>query len=160
MARRRFSRAQGLLLLMSALLVVSCHPSATDLAATLPKDVNGRGTQVAIIGDELSGLVIDDAIRALGKSRQDAAIATAIADPDLLIVAVAVNGIGGTSLLSALESHWTIAGPTTSATVGGKAVVLKGSPGTTAYFYLRDPSVYVVETANDADAAAALASLP
>ena len=148
-------------LVVAAILVAGCRPSADDLARTLPTEINGEATRVEAVHNTMSGLVIDDALTALGKSAQDASVAAATAPPDILVVATAVNGVSGPDLLDALQSTWLIAGPVEQATVGGKSVgrsatIAKGQ----VYFYLHGAIVYVVETADEGLAAAALAALP
>jgi len=144
-----------------ASLMTACRPSAQDLANTLPTEINGQPARVVARGDELSGLIAHDAIGALGKTRQDASIADATADPDIVVVAVAVDGISGADLLAALAKTWPTAGPTEPATIGGKSVLRReGQSDTRVYFYARESVVYVVETADDAIAEQLLQALP
>lgn len=148
-------------LLLAAFLMTACRPSAQSLADTLPREVDGEPTRITAVQDELSGLVIDDALEALDKGRQDASIAFATADPDVLVLAITVSGIGGTELLDALETTWPAGGPMESATIGDKNVTTSEEPsGARVYFYLDDAVVYVVETAEEAIASSALSALP
>lgn len=157
---RRISRAAGWALSLVVLLM-ACGPSGTSLAATLPTQLDGRTLTVQVMGDELSGLVTDEAVASLGKTRGDQVMATAIGEPDLLIVAIAVSGVSGEDLRTALISHWTVRGTTTSALINGKAVVtVLNSQRTTAVFYTRADTVYVVQTSSQADITATLAALP
>lgn len=141
--------------------MTACRPSAQALADTLPHQINGEPTRIVAVEDEMSGLVIDDALAALRKSRQDASVAIATADPDVLVLAVAVGGTGGSELLDALETTWPAAGPTESMVIGDKSVTSSEEPsGARVYFYLEGSVVYVVETADVAVAESVLKALP
>lgn len=141
--------------------MTACQPSAQSLADTLPREIDSEPTRITTVQDELSGLVTDDALKALGRERQDASIAFATADPDLLVLAITVRGIGGTELLHALESTWPNSGPTESATIGDRNVTTSEEPcGARVSFYVSDAVVYVVETADEAIASSVLRALP
>lgn len=159
-AARHVARA-GLLLLVAAIGLAGCRPTADDLARTLPAQLNGEPTRIVTVHDTMSGLVIDDALTALGKDVNDASVAIATAPPDVVVVATAVEGIPGPRLLEALISTWPLAGPAENVTVAGRSVERSAtSGGGSVYFYLHGEVAYVVETSDEELAAAALGTLP
>lgn len=139
-------------------------PTDGQLILTLPATVGDlEFTSGAVPRDRfLIGLVVDETLQALGRSREDASMAAgASPDGDLRIFAVAVRGVAGEHLQSALATHWSGMTPLESRTLGGKAVLVLTGPGPApAYVYRRGIVVYVVEAADEQLTAEALAALP
>ena len=152
-----------LLVFLAAAAVVfgACRPSAQELTNSLPTEINGQPVVIQVVDSTLSGLVTDDALAALGKSREDASVVTATIEPDTQLVAIAVDGTSGTALLDALTKTWPSIGSIEPTTVGGKAVSKgEGANGTVVYFYVRDSVVYVIEATGTPAAEQVLAALP
>ncbi len=149
-------------LVVVAVTFVGCRPSGQDLAGTLPTKINGQPTLIKIVDASfLSGFVGDDALKSLGKTRQDASIATATVQSNTLVAAIAVNGTGGVDLLDAMTKTWPATGSTTPATIAGKSLVRRDGPtGGAVYFYVRGSVVYVVETADQPTAESIFQALP
>ena len=157
---RRVARA-GLLLAVAAISLASCRPTADDLARTLPTELNGEATRIVAVHDTMSGLVIDDALTALGEDVSDASLAIATAPSGIVVIATAVQGIPGARLLEALTSTWPVAGPAENVTVAGRSVERSATNGGgSVSFYLHGEVVYVVEAADEERAAVALGALP
>lgn len=157
---RRVARL-ALPILVAAISLAGCRPTADDLARTLPTELNGEATRIVAVHDTMSGLVIDDALAALGKDVKDASVAIATAPSDIVVIATAVEGVPGPGLLEALKSTWPAAGPVEKATVGGRSVERGATiAGGSVYFYLHGQVVYVVETGDEDLAAVALGALP
>lgn len=138
----------------------SSRPTPDTLAQTLPERVGGEVTTITTPpANTLNGLATDDTLAALGKSREDSSIAYAVAPPDLLVVAIAVDGVDGPTLLGALASKWPPGGDAITDTVGGKQVLLLDG-ASDVYFYKYGDTAYIVETADLAVAEEVLSQLP
>lgn len=138
-------------------------PTDGQLILTLPATVGDlEFTSGAVPRDRLIGLVVDETLQALGRSREEASMAAgASPDGDLSIFAVTVRGVAGEHLQSALATHWSGMTPLESRTLGGKTVLVLTGPGPApAYVYRRGMVVYVIETADEQLAAYSLAALP
>lgn len=138
-------------------------PTDGQLIVTLPSTVGDlKFTSGAVPRDRLSGLVVDETLQGLGRSREEASMAAGTSpDGDLSIFAVAVRGVAGELLELAIATHWRAMTPLESRTLGGKAVLLLTGPGPDpAYVYRRGIVVYVVEAADEQLAAEAIAALP
>jgi hypothetical protein len=142
-----------LLLLFAA---AGCSPPGSDaLWATLPSDVHGqpleRGTLTL---DAASGLLVDDVLTELGKSRSDTAWVNATAGSSFEVDAIEVAGIDGARLKEATVHAWQA-----PAVIERTAVDLGGFPvsrlrlrdGETDFVYQAGSAVYVIALPRDAD---------
>lgn len=137
-------------------------PSKGQLLGTLPTSVDGGKIVATAVSDSLSGLVVDEALSTLGRGRDDASVVSGYSrDGMLSITAIAVRGVSGEDLRSALNANWLAQFPREEAIVGGKVVLpLVGPAPERAYLYTHRIVVYIVETADEKLAAEALAALP
>lgn len=138
-------------------------PTDGQLIFTLPATVGDLELQAGPVPrDRLIGLFVDDALQALGRTRDDASMAAGTsAQGEVGIFAVAVRGVTGELLHDVIAAHWQAMIPLGQESIGGKTVlVLTGPAPGRAYVYRRGMVVYVVETADAQLAADTLAALP
>lgn len=149
-----------------ALMLAACTgedvPTGAQLRDTIPATVGAVTLSPKDLSDIMSGLVVDDAIAALGKGRDDASVAGGSSTAgEVDLIAVAVAGVTGPQLADAIAANWLPMTPAGMVAFGEKtARVLVGPSPLRAYVYQRGPVVYVITTADEGLAAAAIAALP
>src|SRR5439155_24234957 len=141
----------------------------------LPTTVNGTtmtsdgALGSAFLGGDASSRAETAAVANLGHKADDLQVAYAYDEGgtlDLTVLGFRIKGLDPTKLEPIILGAWLSANTagvkTTTSTISGMAVktVVYGDEGPTEYVFIRGDSVYVVETANQSLAAAAIAAMP
>jgi hypothetical protein len=150
-------------------------PVAPELEALMPRAVTGRplvvqsATGDQVLGTDAASKALVAALDSFGKKPTDLQIAQAYdasSTLDLTVLGFRVPGISAAKLQPAVLQTWLFAGATgvttKEATVGGVKVteVTYGGSTSVSYVAARKDAVIIVQSADPALAAAALAALP
>ncbi len=149
-------------------------PASAVLEGLLPTTVNGTtvtvrsATDAKSIASDPSGRALDAAVLAMGKQPTDLEIGVAYdasQSVDLTIIAFRVAGVSADKLQPLVLHTWlanqTAGVTTTKANLSGNAVthVSYGDSGADEYLFVFHDAVFVVETADQALATAAVAAV-
>jgi hypothetical protein len=143
----------------------SLPSEAKDLEALLPDTICGsKATKLSMNGASFlssTGSEFSAALSALGKTPADVSVAVA-GGASCSAVVFRIAGVDQNALQSAILAAVPKAGTApTQTTIGGKSVFsVTDESGKKSFVYFKNDTVFIAETATDADAAALLQTLP